>query len=55
MQRQLDKFIRVQRQLLQDLEILLQKRHAEMGMSPDRVREIQKISQGARLSETLYW
>ena len=41
------KLIRVQRQLLQDLgrDPTPEEIGAEMGMSPDRVREIQKISQ----------
>ena len=43
----INKLIRVQRQLLQDLgrDPTPEEIGAEMGMSPDRVREIQKISQ----------
>lgn len=43
----INKLIRVQRQLLQDLgrDPSPEEIGAEMGMSPDRVREIQKISQ----------
>ena len=43
----INKLIRVQRQLLQDLgrDTSPEEIGAEMGMSPDRVREIQKISQ----------
>ena len=43
----INKLIRVQRQLLQDLgrDPTPEESGAEMGMSPDRVREIQKISQ----------
>ena len=43
----INKLIRVQRQLLQDLgrDPTPEDIGAEMGMSPDRVREIQKISQ----------
>ena len=43
----INKVIRVQRQLLQDLgrDPTPEEIGAEMGMSPDRVREIQKISQ----------
>ncbi|MBE5024588.1 RNA polymerase sigma factor RpoD [Olsenella sp. DSM 107455] len=43
----INKLIRVQRQLLQDLgrDPTPEEIAAEMGMSPDRVREIQKISQ----------
>ena len=43
----INKLIRVQRQLLQDLgrDPTPEEIGTEMGMSPDRVREIQKISQ----------
>ena len=43
----INKLVRVQRQLLQDLgrDPTPEEIGAEMGMSPDRVREIQKISQ----------
>ena len=50
----INKLIRVQRQLLQDLgrDPTPEEIGAEMGMSPDRVREIQKISQEPGSLET---